>query len=506
MSRSAAEVAASVERMVGGILRKDDRVLLCLRSREREHCPGVWDVPGGHVEAHESLEQALLRELHEELGIEARLPGGGPWGTARLHGVELHLFVVDAWDGALRNCAAHEHEEIRWVSLDELPQLALAHPLSLELLRRALRRDSSCGTVTLSPMSSPYWSDLANGLTPYTPGEQPQTGRVLKLNTNENPYPPSPRAAAELVQDLARTLGRYPDPRAETLRAAAARRHGLSPENVFAANGSDEVLAFCFMAFFKGRGTLRFPDVSYSFYAVWSQLFDIEVERIPLAPDFSLDLAPYRAGRGGIVFPNPNAPTGMAAARDAIARLLAARPDDVVVVDEAYVEFGAESAVPLLSRFPNLVVVQTLSKSHALAGLRVGFALAQPELIAGLDRVKSAFNSYPIDRIAQRVAIAALEDEAYFASRRDQILATRTRTTATLAGLGFEVLPSSANFLFARHPRVAAADLFAGLRAREILVRHFDSPRTRDFLRVTVGTDDEMSALIAALQELLSRP
>jgi histidinol-phosphate aminotransferase len=350
---------------------------------------------------------------------------------------------------------------------------------------------------------SRYWTDLVRGLTPYVPGEQPRAGGLVKLNTNENPYPPSPKALAVLGGDIGPTLRRYPDPSATALRKAVARRHGLAAEQVFAGNGSDEVLALCFLAFFKGRGRLRYPDISYSFYPVWSQLFETPSEQIPLAADFSLDLHAYTRTPGCILLPNPNAPTGMAVARDAIEACLKDTPDHVVVIDEAYAEFGAECAVPLIQRYPNLLVVQTLSKSHALAGLRVGFALGSPELIAGLDRVKSSFNSYPIDRVAERVAIAALDDEEYFAACRDRIVATREWTVKQLDGLGFSVLPSCANFVFARHPRVGAAALYSELRQREILVRHFDLPRIHEHLRISIGTDEEMQLLIASLEGLL---
>lgn len=355
---------------------------------------------------------------------------------------------------------------------------------------------------------SRFWSDLVQDLSPYVPGEQPKSANLIKLNTNENPYPPSPRAIEAIGADLGPDLRLYPDPDSTALRAAMAGRHGLSPEFAFAGNGSDEVLALAFATFFKPRsgfeGPLLYPDVSYSFYPVWARFFQIEVEPVPLAPDLTLDLAPYREGRGGIVFPNPNAPTAMAVSTGEIEALLVDAPDRVVVVDEAYVEFGAESVAPLVSRYENLLVVQTLSKSHGLAGLRVGFAMGHPDLIEGLDRAKSSFNSYPIDRIAERVACEALADEAYFERGRDRIVATREWATDRLVALGFRVLPSAANFVFATHPRRAAQPLFEALRERDILVRYFDKPRIDEYLRITVGTDDEMNALVSALEDILA--
>jgi histidinol-phosphate aminotransferase len=350
---------------------------------------------------------------------------------------------------------------------------------------------------------SRYWTDLVRELTPYVPGEQPRTGALIKLNTNENPYPPSPGALAQLASDVGTTLRRYPDPSSTALRQAVAGRLGLAVDQVFAGNGSDEVLALCFLAFFKGRGRLRYPDVSYSFYPVWSRLFETSSEPVSLADDFSLDPRGYGGASSSILFPNPNAPTGMALSIAAIETCLGCNPDHVVAIDEAYVEFGAESAVPLLENHPNLLVVQTLSKSHGLAGLRIGFALGSPELITGLERVKSSFNSYPIDRVAERVAIAAIEDEAHFSACRDRIVATREWTAKQLQLLDFSVLPSRANFVFVRHATVRAKVLLDQLRQRGILVRHFDLPRIDQHLRISIGTDEEMQQLLASLREIL---
>jgi len=350
---------------------------------------------------------------------------------------------------------------------------------------------------------SRFWSDIVRDLSPYVPGEQPSSANLIKLNTNENPYPPSPEALAVLGGDVGATLRLYPDPESVALKDAVAQTHGLDRSNVFVGNGSDEVLALAFMTFFAGKGALQFPDITYSFYPVYSRLFGVAIDRVPLTDDFRVEVDSYGTGTGGIILPNPNAPTGIALPRDEIERLLKAVPDRLLLVDEAYVDFGCESAVELIPRYENLLVVQTLSKSHSLAGLRVGFALGQPELIAGLDRVKNSFNSYPVDRIAERVAIAALLDEAYFRTCCDKIVATREWTAAQLSELGFEVLPSRANFIFAHHPAISAIRLFEQLRERNILVRHFEQKRIDRHLRITIGTDAEMQQLTAVLSELV---
>ncbi|MFT5441935.1 MAG: histidinol-phosphate aminotransferase [Myxococcota bacterium] len=353
---------------------------------------------------------------------------------------------------------------------------------------------------------SELWSDLVRRLSPYVPGEQPKTPNLVKLNTNENPYPPSPKAQEVLGGDIASTLRLYPDPNSAALKDAIAnsyRRYNLERDHVFVGNGSDEVLALSFMAFFLGKGPLQLPDISYSFYPVYCKLFDIDCEVVPLAQDYSIDLQPYRNGTGGIIFPNPNAPTGIGTPLEQIESLVADVPNRVVVVDEAYVDFGAETAVALVDKYPNVLVIQTLSKSRSLAGLRVGFAIGDPQLIAGLDRVKNSFNSYPIDRLAEQVAVAALGDDAYFRECCDKIISVRARTNGQLAALGFDVLPSQANFVFARHRAIPASRLFQGLRDRDILVRHFEQDRIDQFLRITIGTAEEMQQLVRALKELI---
>jgi len=352
---------------------------------------------------------------------------------------------------------------------------------------------------------SRYWSELVRQLEPYVPGEQPKIDGLIKLNTNESPYPPSPRVRAVLNDEAIDKLRLYPDPNSSQLKAAIAEYNGLRPEQVFVGNGSDEVLAFAFMAFFKQKRPLLMPEISYSFYPVYCQLLDIESKRLPLTEDLRIDLNDYPSDNGGIVFPNPNAPTGRALSLDEIEALLERNIDSVVLVDEAYVDFGADSAAALVDRYPNLLVTQTLSKSRALAGLRVGFALGSQELVDALDRVKNSFNSYPVDRLAEAAATAAMEDRDYFEQCREQVIATRTWTEQQLAALGFTSLPSSANFVFARVPEgCSARELAQQLRDNRILVRHFDKPRISEYLRITIGTDEQMSQLVKVLKTLLS--
>lgn len=352
-----------------------------------------------------------------------------------------------------------------------------------------------------------FWSPRIAALRPYVPGEQPRIAKLVKLNTNENPFPPSPRVIAAIERAAAQGLERYPDPESVALCDAIAARHGLQPAQVFAGNGSDEVLAHAFFAFFQQAEPLLFPDVTYSFYRVYAQLYGIACELLPVDAGLRID-ADVLAARAalscaGIVLANPNAPTGIGLPLADIERLLAACPGRVVLVDEAYVDFGGESALPLIERYPNLLVVQTLSKSRSLAGLRVGFACGQAPLIEALQRVKNSFNSYPIDRLASAGAIAAMEDDAWFDKTRLEVIDIREGLTLQLEDLGFEVLPSQANFVFARHPAHDAAALAAALRARAVLVRHFDQPRIAQYLRISIGTREQCGALVDALSDIL---
>jgi histidinol-phosphate aminotransferase len=349
---------------------------------------------------------------------------------------------------------------------------------------------------------SRFWSPVVHGLSPYVPGEQPTRDGIVKLNTNENPYAPSPRVLAAIAAATDR-LRLYPDPRASLLCEAIAARFDVSPEQVFVGNGSDEVLAHTFQALLKHDAPLLFPDITYSFFPVWCRLYGIRYEEVPLDAAMLVRIADFRRPCSAILLPNPNAPTGIGLARATIEALVAEHPDGLVVLDEAYVDFGAESAVPLVARHDNLLVVQTLSKSRALAGLRIGFAIGQRPLIEALERVKDSFNSYPVDCLAIAGAIAALSDEAWLAETRARIAANRAALVRGLAALGFEVLPSVANFVFARHPGRSGADLAGALRERGVLVRHFNKPRIKDFLRITVGTEDQCNRVLALARELV---
>lgn len=353
---------------------------------------------------------------------------------------------------------------------------------------------------------SQFWNPLVQTLTPYVPGEQPKISGLIKLNTNENPYPPSPAVESALRNVAIETLRLYPDPDASALKQTLAQYHGVQPSQVFVGNGSDEVLGFVFMALLKHSAPLLFPDITYSFYPVYCKLFDIDYVEIPLNVEMQIDFAEYQSRAcSGIIFPNPNAPTGTALPLSQIETLLKNKPDTVVVVDEAYVDFGAETAISLINSYPNLLVVRTFSKSRSLAGLRVGFAIGDAKLIEGLERVKNSFNSYPLDKMAQTAAVASYADEAYFQQTRQAIIDSRNEVTAALQKMDFEVLPSSANFIFARHATIPATQLAAGLRERAIIVRHFNHPRINQYLRITIGTPAECTTLIQTLG-LLTAP
>jgi histidinol-phosphate aminotransferase len=349
---------------------------------------------------------------------------------------------------------------------------------------------------------SRFWSPVVHSLSPYVPGEQPKQDGITKLNTNENPYPPSPRVLAAIAATTDR-LRLYPDPRASALRETIAAHYGVAPEEVFVGNGSDEVLAHTFQALLKHDAPLLFPDITYSFYPVYSRLYEVAFEEVPLDAAMRIRIADYRRPSSAILLANPNAPTGIGLPRDAIEAIVAEHPDQLVVIDEAYVDFGAESAVPLVARYDNLLVIQTLSKSRALAGLRVGFAIGQRPLVEALERVKDSFNSYPLDCFAIAGAVASIKDDAWFAETRQRIMASRETLVRALAELGFEVLPSQANFVFARHPARRGAELAAALRQRGVLVRHFQKPRIEDFLRITVGTEEQCGRLTALLRDLI---
>lgn len=350
---------------------------------------------------------------------------------------------------------------------------------------------------------SKYWSAFVRELTPYVPGEQPPAGTVIKLNTNENPYGPSPAVLEAIRGAASDDLRLYPDPESSALRAAFAEFHGIEAEQVFVGNGSDEVLAHVFHALLNHTAPVLFPDITYSFYPVYCALYGIAFETIPLDDAFGIVPGDYAKPNGGIIFPNPNAPTGRALPLEAIEAILQSTRDAVVVIDEAYIAFGGESAVSLIDKYDNLLVIQTLSKSHGLAGLRVGAAFGDVALIDGLLRVKNSFNSYPLDRLAITGAVAAVKDRDHYEQTRARVIASRERLAAALAQRGFDVLPSAANFLFVHHRSHDAADLGAALRMRSIIVRHFNHPRTSNYLRITIGTEAELESLIAALDEIL---
>lgn len=346
---------------------------------------------------------------------------------------------------------------------------------------------------------SRFWSPFVKDLVPYVPGEQPKLARLVKLNTNENPYGPSPKALEAMRGELSDNLRLYPDPNSDRLKQAVADYYKVTPQQVFVGNGSDEVLAHIFHGLFQHGAPLLFPDISYSFYPVYCGLYGIDFEQVALDEQFQIRIEDYNKPNAGIIFPNPNAPTGCLLPLEAIERLLQANRDSVVVVDEAYIDFGGETAIALVDRYDNLLVTQTLSKSRSLAGLRVGLAVGHPDLIEALERIKNSFNSYPLDRMAIVGAAAAFEDFAYFDETCRKVIDSREALVEQLTARGFEVLPSAANFIFVRHPQQDAAELAARLREQGVIVRHFKQARIAQFLRITVGTPEMNQALIDAL-------
>ena len=349
---------------------------------------------------------------------------------------------------------------------------------------------------------SKFWSPLVNDLVPYVPGEQPKMANLVKLNTNENPFGPSPKVVEAIKAELNDNLRLYPDPEGESLRQTIANYHSLKPEQIFLGNGSDEVLAHIFYGLFQHGEPILFPDITYSFYPVYCGLYDIEGIKVPLTDSFEINPEDYKQANGGVIFPNPNAPTGRYLGLEHVEEILRANPDRVVVVDEAYIDFGGESAITLVDDYPNLLVSQTLSKARSLAGLRVGFAVGHPDLIEALNRVKNSFNSYPLDRLALAGAQAAYEDEAWFQKCCAGVISERERLTESLEELDFEVLPSKANFVLARHKTKSGESLAQGLREQGIIVRHFNKPRIEQFLRITIGTPEQNDALIKGLNSL----
>lgn len=358
--------------------------------------------------------------------------------------------------------------------------------------------------MTLSTAQMRFWSPEVRELEPYVPGEQPKIQNLLKLNTNENPYPPSPKvveAVQAVLTQQADALRLYPDPDATALKQAIAKQQNIEVSQVFVGNGSDEVLAHIFKAFFLQDEPILYPDITYSFYPVYSQFFGTKTKEVPLNDNFEIEVKDYIQPNGGVIITNPNAPTSIALGLAEIEQILKANPNRVVVIDEAYVDFGAESAVNLVNRYENLVVCQTTSKSRSLAGLRVGFAIAQSHLIAALEAVKNSFNSYPIDRFAIAAAVASFEDQTYFEEQCQKVISSREKLVDELTALGFKVLPSKANFIFTSHPSHDAGQLAQQLREHGIIVRYFNKPRINQFLRITVGTDEQNERLVQTLKE-----
>ncbi|MFW6390026.1 MAG: histidinol-phosphate transaminase [Halanaerobiales bacterium] len=352
---------------------------------------------------------------------------------------------------------------------------------------------------------SKYWSKLTSKIKPYTPGEQPQDKKYIKLNTNENPYPPSPEVLRVINNYDKSNLRLYPDPESKNLIQTIADYYKVMPGQIFVGNGSDEVLALSFLTFFEPERTILFPDITYSFYKVYCSLLNIDYKLVSVDNDFSLNHEDYSQNNNGIIFPNPNAPTGKYLEVDSVRKILDNNQESVVIVDEAYIDFGGESMVKFIDQYPNLLVIQTLSKSRSLAGMRIGYAVGQKHLIEGLNRIKNSFNSYPIDRIAAVAAAAAIKDRRYFQKTRQKILKTRNRVRQHLKDIGFKVIPSSTNFIFVSHKEYQADYLFKTLKDEGILVRYFNQPRIDNYLRISIGKDNEMDVFVRKLKDIIGR-
>ena len=347
------------------------------------------------------------------------------------------------------------------------------------------------------------WADKLRKIQPYVAGEQSKNPNIIKLNANENPYPPSPKVKEVLSNFNTDNLKKYPASDALELKNALAKAYNLNENQIFMGNGSDDVLALCFQAFFCSDKPILFPDLTYSFYPVWCSLFKTTYKNIPLDENFRINPDDYKEENGGVILPNPNAPTGIYENLDFIKKILNNNTDCIVIIDEAYIDFGGESAISLLDKYENLVIVQTMSKSRSLAGLRVGYAFASAELISVLEAVKNSYNSYTMDSIAISAAAASLADDEYFKDTCNKIINTRQKTIQALEKLDFDVVPSMANFVLATHKSIKAVDIFEKLKAQNIFVRYFKIPRIDNYLRITIGTDDEMDKLFYALKNLL---
>lgn len=347
------------------------------------------------------------------------------------------------------------------------------------------------------------WKNNIRTVEPYVPGEQPKTADVVKLNTNENPYPPTPKAKAAAEQFKLDDLRLYPDPEVTDLVLALADYYGVNKNQVFVGVGSDDVLSMCFMTFFNSDKPILFPDISYSFYSVWADLYRIPYEKQALDDEFSIIPEDYYKENGGVIFPNPNAPTGKYLELDAVEDIIKHNQDVVVIVDEAYIDFGGKSAIDLINKYDNLLVVQTFSKSRSMAGMRIGYAFGNPELIKALNDVKFSFNSYTMSRVSISYGVEAVKDDAYFKECTNKIINTRQKAKEKLKELGFSFPDSKSNFIFATHKSVSAKTIFEELKKRNIFVRYFNQPRIDNYLRITIGTDEQMEKLYSALEEIL---
>lgn len=348
------------------------------------------------------------------------------------------------------------------------------------------------------------WEENVRRVIPYTPGEQPKQKNIIKLNTNENPYPPAPGVTEAIRGIMPEQYSLYPDPDASSLRQSLATYHGVEAEQVFTGVGSDDVLAMSFLTFFNSDKPILFPDITYSFYDVWAQLYRIPYVTRPLREDFSIDPADYLCDNGGIVFPNPNAPTGVLETVNTVEKIVRENQDVVVIIDEAYIDFGGESALPLLDRYENLLIVRTFSKSRSMAGLRIGYALGSEKLIAYLNDAKFSFNSYTMNLPSLLGGVASIEDDGYFRANVEKVIATRERTKKELAALGFSFTDSKSNFIFATHKEIPAGELFGVLKEAGIYVRYFNKPRIDNYLRISIGTDEEMNVLITFLKQYIN--
>lgn len=351
---------------------------------------------------------------------------------------------------------------------------------------------------------SKYWSKLVGALNPYEPGEQPQDQEYIKLNTNENPFAPSIYVIDKIKENINSTLRLYPDPNGSKLVTAIANYYNIDRDCVFLGNGSDEVLALSFLSFFKNKFSISFPDITYSFYPVYCDIFEIEFETFSLNENLEIDTNNIPNNAKGIIFPNPNAPTGVYLSTDHIEKLAKKFPETLIIIDEAYIDFGGTTSVPLTQHYENLLVIQTFSKSRSLAGLRIGYAVGNPKLIQALNRVKNSFNSYPLDRLAIEGGVAAIQDNEYFKHCCAEIIESREWTKNELTALSFKVLPSKANFLFAGHPEINANTLYLELKKKGILVRHFNKPKISNYLRISIGTRDDMETLVREIKAVIN--